>query len=383
MMWLGIVLHVSANHLVGDSPLPWRDPQTTLLANLICGFIHSFRMPAFFILAGFFVALLVGRRDFGGMLKHRMRRIGLPFVIFWPPIFIAVIAVAMLYIHLMVRGSLGMDPSIMPMNPDKPRINTMHMWFIYYLLWFCVLTALVGVLARKVPAGFKEGLSEIWGTVASKWWGFIVLALPLVVVGSFYKAGLVVANGSFIPSVTELVHNGLFYVFGWYLYGHRETLLVLYAKNCWRYSVIGVVFFFLFLGLIDSFAKTPDKIPQIALWISFFYNCVSWLWSFALIGLFIRYLPQQNKFLRYISESSYWVYLVHMIFTVGFGVLLYNMPFNAITKMGLNILATTLVCIVSYHLLVRFTPISTLLNGHRFSFKTGQKLDQQPIYQGQ
>jgi hypothetical protein len=51
MMWLGVVLHVSLNHIVGDSPAPWRDPQTTLIADLLIAFIHAFRMPVFFIFA--------------------------------------------------------------------------------------------------------------------------------------------------------------------------------------------------------------------------------------------------------------------------------------------------------------------------------------------
>ena len=59
MMWLGIVLHVAAIHMVNDSPLPWRDERTTVAAELLTAFIHAFRMPVFFILAGFFVAFLV------------------------------------------------------------------------------------------------------------------------------------------------------------------------------------------------------------------------------------------------------------------------------------------------------------------------------------
>lgn len=82
MMWLGIVLHTALNHLVVESSLPWHDPKTTKVADLTFIFIHAFRMPVFFILAGFFVAMLVSCRGYGGMLKHRMRRLGLPFLIF-------------------------------------------------------------------------------------------------------------------------------------------------------------------------------------------------------------------------------------------------------------------------------------------------------------
>ena len=114
MMWLGIVLHVAINHLTVDSPLPWRDPKTSPVADLLLLFIHSFRMPVFFVLAGFFVALLAERRGANGMLKNRCLRLALPFAIFWPPLFAATTVLAMVYIHLTVRGVPGIDVALTP-----------------------------------------------------------------------------------------------------------------------------------------------------------------------------------------------------------------------------------------------------------------------------
>ena len=112
MMWLGIVLHVAVNHLTGASVLPWRDTQTTPVADLLLVFIHAFRMPVFFILAGFFVALLVAGRGYQGMLQHRMRRLALPFAIFWPILIVCTTLLMMVYLHLMAYGSVGLDPAL-------------------------------------------------------------------------------------------------------------------------------------------------------------------------------------------------------------------------------------------------------------------------------
>lgn len=374
MMWLGIVLHVAVNHLAGDSVLPWRDRETSMVADLTLVFIHAFRMPVFFILAGFFVAMLASRRGYGGMLKHRLRRIGLPFIIFWPLVFAGMGTLAMLYVHLMVKGTLGLDPAIMPVDPVRPVINTMHMWFIYYLLWFSASTALLGYFSTDLSDGFREGISRLWMMLVSTWWGLIVLAVPLAVVGAFSKWGVVTSSGSFIPQLNEFIHNGLFFMAGLYVYRHRQTVLDLYVKNCWRYAVTGLCLFILYIFLAELFRSEQANNLQMRAVLALVYNCISWLWSFALIGVFIRYLPHQNRFLRYISDSSYWVYMVHMLGTIGFGVVLYNLPFSALTKMGLNILATTLACIATYHVLVRYTPISTLLNGHRFSFREKRNL---------
>jgi hypothetical protein len=54
-----------------------------------------------------------------------------------------------------------------------------------------------------------------------------------------------------------------------------------------------------------------------------------------------------------------------MLGTIGFGAVLFSQPFGALTKMALNILATTAACLLTYHLLVRCTLIGVLLNGQR------------------
>jgi hypothetical protein len=239
------------------------------------------------------------------------------------------------------------------------------MWFIYYLIWFCFFTAVFAHAAAKVPARLQASVDAMIRALSSNWWGPPVLAIPLAIIGSFYQAGLLAPNGSFIPNVNELAHNGLFFLFGLFLYRHQDFLFPLYTTKCWRYTIAGFVTFVLALGAFKSFVVNPNGIPHIGTLIAFLYNLTSWLWSLALIGLFLRYLPAQNRVLRYVSESSYWVFLVHMLGTIGFGAVLFSQPFGPLTKMALNILATTAACLLTYHVLVRYTLIGVLLNGQR------------------
>lgn len=366
MMWLGIVLHVAVNHINGPSPLPFRDPQTSAAADLILVFIHAFRMPVFFILAGYFVALLATHRGYKGMLAHRMRRLALPFAIFWPVLLVCMSVLMLVFLHIMAYGTAGIDPSLVSKQPKPPSpLNTMHMWFVYYLIWFCVFTAVLGPSVERVPARLRNAVATGFRTLASNWWGMPVLAIPLAIVGSFYRAGILSPSGSFIPNMNELVHNGLFFVFGLYLYRHQDFLFPLYTKKCWRNVIAGFVVFVIVLATFKPYTTDPHRVPYFEALIGFLYNLISWLWSLALIGLFLRYLPAQNRVLRYVSESSYWVFLVHMLGTIGFGAILYSQPLGALTKMALNILATTVACLLTYHLLVRHTLIGVLLNGRR------------------
>lgn len=366
MMWLGIVLHVSINHLSGPSPLPWKDPQATPLADLLLVFIHAFRMPVFFLLAGYLAAMMAGSRGVGAMVRNRLRRIALPFAVFWPVLFVLMGGLVLVYAHLMARGTIGFDLSVAPKRTHGGApVETMHMWFVYYLFWFSMLAALLCAARMKLPAVLRRAWQAAWDGLLTHWWGLVLLALPLAAVGAGYRAGMLTPSGSFVPNVRELVHSGVFFAFGWQLFRHRATLLPKFSAQYGRYLLAGLTAFAVTLALFAAFVKAPGRIAHIEAWIAFSYGLTGWLWSVGLVGLFLRHMDRQNAVLRYISDSSYWVFLVHILGTMGFGILLFNVPLGALTKMTLNVVATTAVCLASYQLCVRRTWIGVLLNGKR------------------
>jgi glucans biosynthesis protein C len=180
MMWLGVVLHVSMNHFVGDFPAPWRDKQTTLVADLILAFIHAFRMPVFFVIAGFFVALLVAQRGAKGMLVHRMRRLALPFVFFWPILFLLTIALVAVFMHQMIRGTVGIDLSIVPKPPSGAVPNTLHLWFLYMLIWLCIATFFAASIKNQIVVSTITAASKSFNYLISNWHGVFILTIPLL-----------------------------------------------------------------------------------------------------------------------------------------------------------------------------------------------------------
>jgi fucose 4-O-acetylase-like acetyltransferase len=358
MMWLGIVLHVAVIHVVGDSPLPWRDEQRTRLADLLMAFIHSFRMPVFFILAGFFVAMLLARRGPRGMARQRLARLGLPFALFWPPLYVLCGLAAMVFMHRLVRGSWGLDWALRPRGPNIPNgPGTMHLWFLWMLLWLSVLAAALASVRHQAVTHMWAAAGKLMQRLGAAWWGVALLVLPLVWAGLGYRGGLLAPSGLFVPRLAEWVHNGLFFAFGLALYHQQWELFDLYRRRCADYALAGLPFFVAALALYERRAPAP--------WIALVYNAATWLWSFALIGLALRVLNRRNAALAYLAESSYWVYLVHFPLTIGFGVLFYGLALPAVLKMALNISATTAICLASYQLAVRSTWVGALLNGRR------------------
>lgn len=366
MMWLGVVLHVSVNHLAGPAILPFKDRDVSQYADFTVFFIHTFRMPVFFVLAGFLAAMMVDKRGHAPMVRNRLRRIALPFALFWPVLFVATVVLVFAFRHMMNTGSFGLSMADAPKpTPGKPILNTMHMWFVYYLFLFCMLAGAACALEKFIPARLAAAWRALFDVLARNWWGFLLLAIPLALVGMGYRAGILTPSGSFIPNFSELVHNGVFFVFGWAVYRQRDALLAYFARHCWKFFCAGLIFYIASGGIFNEIISDPLAIPHVELLSAYVYGCASWLWSIALIGLFVRYLPTQNRALRYLSDSSYWVFMVHMLCTIGFGILLYNTPFGALGKMAINIMATTVTCLVTYHLFVRNTWIGVLLNGKR------------------
>ena len=368
MMWLGIVLHVTMVYTVQPMPVPWHDTQSSQGADVVVGIIHAFRMPAFFIVAGFFVALLMQSRGLPGMLKNRVLRLGAPFALLWPPLAVLTALCAMLFVHRVARGTWGVDEALMVPVPGHPKINTMHLWFIWMLLWFCVMTFAMAPLARLVSTPWRQRLGRVFERVASSTIGLATLALPLALLGLGYRGGFMTAGGAFVPPLTEWLHNGLFFAFGLALYHQRAVLLAHYQRRWVLYGALGWVFITLSGVLVKMQHDQPGSIAHFEFYSGLVYNLCTWFWSVGIIGLFARHVQGSNAVLRYLSQASYWVYLIHLPLTIVFGALLLGEPLSVLAKCVINITATTVVALLSYHLLVRSTPLGALLTGKRYPF---------------
>lgn len=80
-MLLGIVLHASLAYVTFPFWAVYDDRHSAVF-DLLVSVIHSFRMPVFFMLSGFFTAMLWRKRGIGSLAKHRVKRILLPLLLF-------------------------------------------------------------------------------------------------------------------------------------------------------------------------------------------------------------------------------------------------------------------------------------------------------------
>lgn len=149
MMLLGLVLHTSVNYLpfIPDrANWPYQDAQASNFFGWLIVFIHSFRMPTFFVVAGFFAAFLSDTRGIRAFLRHRLSRIGGPLVGGWLVLYPLLVA-GMLY----ARGhTAASNPAPLDLSP-----SLFHLWFLYHLLIFCVAGALLSFLVGRIDVTLR------------------------------------------------------------------------------------------------------------------------------------------------------------------------------------------------------------------------------------
>ena len=83
------------------------------------------------------------------------------------------------------------------------------------------------------------------------------------------------------------------------------------------------------------------------------------------MGLF-RWIASRESFaIRYISDASYWIYLVHLPLVIAGQMLVVEWLIHYHLKFLLVVGGVTLVLLVTYQFGVRYTVIGRMLNGPR------------------
>src|ERR671924_1429445 len=135
MMLLGLILHSAASYTTRPlgAAWPYHDQQTSLWFDLVVFFIHLFRMPVFFVVAGFFGALLYDRDGAGGMARNRLTRVLTPLALAWVMLYPLTAAG---FVFALGRGATAGAPGwgYLTSGAFLMQANLIHLWFLYDLL---------------------------------------------------------------------------------------------------------------------------------------------------------------------------------------------------------------------------------------------------------
>ena len=238
-----------------------------------------------------------------------------------------------------------------------------HLWFLWYLCWLVAFFAFYVKAAetmrlRRLPRWLvMPPVSLIWLIPAT----MLIQSLMKESFGPGTAIGI-------LPHPVILAYYCVFFFFGaWYFdCDDRECA----AGKYWWLALPVALLVALPLGLEFLRGQSDFATQYIAqeyqTTISFLCQAVYvWLMSFGLFGLFHRFCSGGSPRIRYISDSSYWLYIMHLpvIMFVQAMISTWDMP--SFPKFLIACAATTLPLLLIYEFVVRYTFIGTLLNGKR------------------
>ena len=180
---------------------------------------------------------------------------------------------------------------------------------------------------------------------------------------------MVDASVSLIPEHNTFIYFLVFYLIGWVLFKSKQRLktFMLYDWVC----TISAIILATTQGLvIQIYGLEPNGNSVILI---LFSSVVVCLFLFGITGLFIRYGSSHSSKMRYISDSSYWVYLIHLPLTAIIPSFIWDLPLPAFVKFLIVLSVTTIICFISYHYLVRNTFIGKFLNGRKYARQIAKK----------
>jgi glucan biosynthesis protein C len=364
---LGVIVHGSMSWLPGAQYF-WitHDASPSPAAGLAFYVPHLFRMLLFFLIAGFFGRMACERLGARGFLCDRARRIGLPLVVGWGPILASILAVGAWAAWLANDGRMPPPPETPPLSPSYFPLT--HLWFLYVLL-LCYLAA----LALRAALGGSDAVRRVADRgvrLLSSPIGPLLLALPLAAALATHAQwyawfGIPTPDQSLYPNLAACFAFGSAFGFGWLL--QRQPALLQSWAVRWplhlAFAALATTGCLFYTGLAPRLVPATRDLATLAYALA--YAFAGWSWTFAVVGLGLRFLSGYNRLRRYLADASYWIYIAHLPVVMTLQVVMSRLNWPWYAEFALVLLAAIALLLASYDLLVRNTFIGAWLNGRR------------------
>ena len=338
-MLLGILLHAGA-FLVPLEFWPVHEAwawETAPEANVyawILSVIHGFRMPLFFLLSGFFTAMLWQSRGLQRLWRHRLQRLGVPLL---AGMFTVVPAI----VWLETADFTLLDWSLAWLG------GLHHLWFLWYLL----LLAATFIAAVRLGLTFRH----------PAWW----LLVPLTVVPQYVMHepafGPDTEDG-LIPAGRVFAYYAAFFAFG--VFFRQRDIAV---QRWWAVAIAPSLLLLLPVGVVLLYDEGFEYAGAPWVWAvaAVVQVAFAWLMCFGSMGLFRGIFARERFGVRYLSDASYWLYLTHLPLVIAAQMLVVTWPINIHLKFVLISAAIVAGLLAVYQVGVRYTMIGTVMNGPR------------------
>ena len=370
-LMLGVVFHATMSFLPGPQVWPIKDTHPSAVLSVVFFVSHAFRMTAFFLIAGYFARLMVERRGVQGFIKDRLKRIAVPLVVGWFPLFVGILAASAYGVYL-ATGHVPTKAPPLPYPPPPLAFPLTHLWFLYLLLilYGFALTARWFVCRLDREGRVMRAADRLMRLFAGKRAVALLLGLPSAAALYAYARwlpwfGVPTPNDSLIPNSPALIQFGMAFGVGWLL-SRQSDLLEIWSRR-WALNVAAGAL--LIGGCLAWLGLTPVIVPPTAdlerLLLAVAYAAGAWTLSLGFTGAALRFMADHSPVRRYIADSSYWIYLIHVPVVMLLQAVVSQLDWPWEAKFGVILGVGFPLMFASYHLLVRRTFVGWVLNGRR------------------
>jgi glucan biosynthesis protein C len=223
LMLLGIPYHAAMPYRAGQEWIVTA-PSGSIGATILADGIHLFRMPVFFVVAGYFAAMLLARRDPRAWFRARLLRLGVPFLA-------ALVFIVPLLNLACELANYPLRQALASMHAELAAPGgywIRHLWFVIVLLYFSGAAAAAATwfpgLATAAPSPARDariarhaGLALVVAACAIGAWEAVSVEL-------FYKAGFATRISQEMFRLDETLIFAPFFALGCLLQRFRRTL---------------------------------------------------------------------------------------------------------------------------------------------------------------
>lgn len=328
---LGVIFHAAMPVLtpeylgLGQEDRLAKIPAAPILG-VFMDWTHIWRMPAFFLLAGFFAQMVLMRKGPVAFLADRTVRI-----------FGVLVTFCILFAILSGGSPLDLG----------------HLWFLWFLSPMCPIAAAAWYVPLRWMQAFASWLSASLPNLT-------LLIVPVVV------ASLLEREGTSAPAPATVfdtrfgpfMYFCVFFLIGQVLWLGRARIDDLARLPVFGSLLVGSTCLFLVLG-----ALSPDAIAfHIA------GSTTTLMLVFGLIGMTHALLNRPNRLVRFAVRTAYPVYVLHVWPAIALSIFMMSRGLDPTVTVVSSSVLTILICLGVYMVLVRYTPLDWLFSGYAKSW---------------
>ena len=350
------IIHAAVPYMVTKAPIWPVDDNGDWFFDFTIFEIHLFVMELFFVISGFMFMMLLKKKSTYKVIIDRFKRIFIPFLLgllILIPIVLSLFSLSsfsgseLIKIETITKCySQGWKLAIQNLFP------TAHLWFLFYLIIFYTLTIL-----------FKKNINYI-NNLSVKQILFIGIIISSICM--FFMDRWIVDNPlTLIPDIPSLIHYYIFFIIGILIFNSSRFLKTI-IDNSKRIFIAG-----LFIALLASipqifFERNDLYYYQIIELLAILLSCSSsYLLVIGFWGIAYNLKLPDSKTLRYITDSSYWVYIINMPIVTIIQIVLMPFDISIFLKFIIVLCSGLFISMFSYEYFVRYTFIGTILNKKR------------------